>query len=262
MKKNKFLIIFLALLAVGLVLTGCQQKTSSSQAQQNLQQVAAEKFEIPLDENLPGAKMDLSRNFVFLLDNSSSMGETIPSGGDKGFSTKMEGAKWAIHEFMKQVPDSNVNLGLVIFGNSDDGIELIPLGSKNRKSFLKAVDDISASTNTPLGEAIKYGVSKLVEQYKKQLGYGEYRLIVVTDGEANGSVSIETAALYAAKYNIPIYTIGFGMSSDHSLKQYSVSYRTANSSADLAKGLEETLGEAASFVPTEFQAIDSTGNKK
>jgi hypothetical protein len=244
---------FLAFLLVVLGVAGCveQKPVTPQQAQENVAQVAATATEIPLDESMPGAKVDLTPNFYFILDASGTMGSGLPGGGDHEFRTKLDGAKWAIGEFVKKVPQG-ANLGLFVFG--DDGYgEVVPLCA-DRKRFLDAVASVQSGGNTPLGEAIQEGTDKLVEQYKRQLGYGEYRLIVLTDGMANGGVDLGDAALYATKFKVPIYSIGYGLETDHPLRQYSVSYRTANSSQDLAKGLEETLGETESFDATEFQA--------
>ncbi len=108
---------------------------------------------------------------------------------------------------------------------------------------------IEASGGTPLALAIRYGTERLIRQYKKQLGYGEFRLVVVTDGKAAG---IPEAALYAAKHGIPIYAIGLCVGTDHPLRHYSVSYRAADNFADLSKGLADTLAELPNFDVTEF----------
>ena len=92
--------------------------------------------------------------------------------------------------------------------------------------------------------------NQLVEQYKRQLGYGEFRLVVVTDGRADG---IPDAASYATRYGIPIYAIGLCVDPGHPLRRYAVSYRAADSFEDLAQGLEETLAELPTYDVTDFE---------
>lgn len=257
----KVRIHFLALFALLFTIAffGCQQQKTSQETNAIVQQAATtERVQIPLDENMPGAKADVTRNFYFVFDGSGSMTDNCGEG-DKQFDSKIQGAKWAVHEFMNKVP-TDVNLGLFVFDNNSES-ERVPLGPNNRDAFLTAVDHIDANAGTPLAEAMMVGVDKLVEQYKKQLGYGEYRLVVVTDGEATGR-SIVDAAVYATKFGIPIYTIGFCMGGDHALRQYSVSYRAAGSSADLAHGLEQTLGESDQFDPVEFSSVDTNTTKR
>jgi Mg-chelatase subunit ChlD len=253
----KVRIYFFALFALlfSIAFFGCQQQKTSQETNVAVEQAATtQRVVIQLDESMSGAKAELTRNFYFVFDGSGSMTDNCGEG-DKQFDSKIEGAKWAVREFIKKVPD-DVHLGLFVFdGNAES--ERVALGPHNREGFLAAVDRINADAGTPLAEAMVVGVDKLVTQYKKQLGYGEYRLIVVTDGEATGAPIVD-AAVYAAKFGIPIYTIGFCMGSDHALRQYSLSYRAAGNSADLARGLEATLGESEQFDQTEFSSVDTS----
>lgn len=199
---------------------------------------------IPLGD-VKNGQASTARNFYFILDGSSSMREEparTPKGGKK-FGSKIEGAIWATEELLPKIPPQD-NIGLWVF-DAGGQREVVPLGINNRTAFLNAVKkvDVNNGLGTPLGEAIKAGVDKLVAQYQKQLGYGEYRLIVVTDGEANGHVKIPDAAAYAQKYALPIYTIGVSMTKDPTIQKYSVSYRDAQSIEDLKRGLEDALAE-------------------
>ena len=208
-------------------------------------------IEIPLDEEMPGAETSMVRNFYFIFDGSGSM-KSEPGGacrGDQSFGSKLEGARWAVGEFLAKVPD-DVNIGLYLF-DRDGRREVVPLGVGNRQQFMGAVDDIRAGGGTPLAEGINYGAQRLVVQYKRQLGYGEYRLVVVTDGRAD---KIPEAARYAAHFGMPIYAIGLCIDEDHPLRRFAVSYRAADSFDDLAQGLEETLAELPDFDATEFEA--------
>ncbi len=207
-------------------------------------------IEIPLDEDLEGASVSMARNFYFIFDGSGSM-KSEPGGacaGDQQSSTKLEGAQWAVEQFLGNVPE-DVNIGLFIF-DRDGRREVVPLGNGNRDAFMGAIRNIRAGGGTPLGPAIDFGTDQLVAQYKLQLGYGEYRLVVVTDGRAD---KIPEAARYAAHFGMPIYAIGLCIADDHPLRRFAVSYRAADSFDDLAQGLEETLAELPSFDATEFE---------
>jgi hypothetical protein len=212
-----------------------------------------------------GGEAVLTRNFYFIMDGSGSMRQrtTRDCGGDQNFPDKMSGARWAIKTFLEQMPE-DVNIGLYVF-DRDGKREVVPLGQGNRQQFLTAVENIDAGAGTPLARAIRYGADRLVHQYRKQLGYGEFRLVVVTDGEADG---IPDAALYAAKHGIPIYAIGLCVEQNHPLRHYSVSYRAADNFADLSQGLQDTLAELPSFDVTQFDDTaagddeeDNKGNK-
>jgi hypothetical protein len=199
----------------------------------------------------PGGEAALTRNFYFIFDGSGSMSESLNKQckGDKRFGSRLEGARWAVEQFLPLVP-RDVNLGLWIFDASGNR-ERVVLGSDNRTKFLTEVQKTRAGGNTPLTESIEQGVNRLVQQRDQQLGYGEFRLIVVTDGQATGR-PLSQAVAYARERHIPIYTIGLCLGVEHELRKYSVSYRAADSIEALKRGLEETLAETNVFDPQTF----------
>ena len=192
----------------------------------------------PQDANFAAdGEIALTKNFYFVFDGSGSM------------SWRINDAKWAVKEFMKNVPQ-DVNLGLYVF----DGYgyrEVLPLGPNNRQQFLTEIDKVSTGGGTPLGDATYKGVHSLVDQYRKQLGYGEYRLIVVTDGES--SDNLDRGVAEANKFSIPIYTIGFGIGERHALRKHSISYRSADSAEELKQALEQAASELDVYDPTDFK---------
>ena len=79
----------------------------------------------------------LTRNFYFIFDGSGSMSESLNKQckGDRRFGSRLEGAKWAVEQFLPLMPP-DVNLGLWVFdayGNS----ERVLLGPDNRDTFLQ-----------------------------------------------------------------------------------------------------------------------------
>lgn len=226
---------YLPLVLSAVIFTACEPApVSQQQAQQSV--AALPKTEIKLDENLPGAKVSLARNIYIVFDGSGSMAE------DCSGEQKLPGAKKAFHTYIAKIPH-DVNLGLYVF-DSGGSREVVPLSPNNHQKISQAVNEIRANGGTPLAEAIRTGTDKLVNQYKMQLGYGDYRLVVVTDGIAD---SLPEASLYAIQNHIPIYSIGLCIGDNHPLRQYALSYRAANNMVDLQKGLEETLAEPPTF---------------
>ena len=156
----------------------------------------------------------LTRNFYFIFDGSGSMSESLTRQctGDRRFGSRLEGAKWAVEQFLPLMP-RDVNLGLWIF-DANGNRERVPLGPDNHGAFLTEVHKTRAGGNTPLTESIEQGVNRLVQQRDQQLGYGEFRLIVVTDGQATGR-PLPQAVNYAREQRIPIYTIGLCIGEKH-----------------------------------------------
>ncbi len=260
MTMNRFS-IYSSCAALALVFTvGCDQspppvilsKTSTQTNTQANTQTNTKKGGYTLETVKPTGQADtlmlsgelgeasLSRNFYFVFDGSGSM------KGDK-----LTEAKKAVSLFMKQLPD-DVHLGLYVFDQAGSR-EVLELGADNRSEFITAIKRVKADKRTPLGASIRAGTSALSEQYKRQLGYGEYRLVVVTDGEASDDLA--GAVRDARKKLIPIYTIGYRLKGSHTLRKDSVSYQDASNAKDLQRALTNTLAETESFDASDFKGF-------
>jgi Ca-activated chloride channel family protein len=185
----------------------------------------------------------LARNYYFIFDGSGSMDNSFDG------KRKIDGAKQAVWQFIKKVP-LTVNLGLYIF-DSRGSREVVALGEKKHKDFIEAIRDVRAGGGTPLAEAIKYASDALIKQRKKQLGYGEYNIIVVTDGIAN---HIPEAGDYAVNANIAIHAIGLGIEANHPLNdsKYVISYTAADDYTKLTQALIEAVAESPVFDSADF----------
>jgi uncharacterized protein YegL len=181
-----------------------------------------------------------NRCYYFVLDGSGSM------AGDK-----IDGLKSAVEQFLQTVPE-DVWLGLYIF-DSNGSREVLGLAPHNRDNFLKQTKGMDASGGTPLGGAIKQGINSLLDQFKKQLGYGWFDLVVVTDGEASDGDELEEAVAYANQYSVPIHTIGFKLGGQHSLRKLADSYRDADDEEGLRRGLSDILAESEEFETPSYE---------
>ena len=191
------------------------------------------------------------RNYYIILDGSGSMSDKECGGG----TTKIEAAKQALAEFAKSVPAS-AQLGLAAF-DAQGPTERVPLGRGNRDRFLQEVRSVSSNGDTPLKTAITLGIGKLEDAARRQLGYGEYNLVIVTDGAANPSSEDPGEVIddILARSPVTIHTIGFCIGKDHSLNQPGRTiYRTADNPAELRSGLGEVLAEAETFDVAKFAA--------
>lgn len=174
------------------------------------------------------------RFFYLYLDTSGSM-----AGG------KLRDAKTAIRAFLDEAsPD--IQFGLAVFSarGEFDSVELVPTGPEGRRDILQIIDRIQAGGGTPLGGALKFSADKLYELQQKNHGYGEYNLLIVTDGEPDSQEDMVNGITYlhGKSHNgapICIYTIGYQLSGDHSLKAASVWYADAQNQSDLKNALKE-----------------------
>ena len=246
-RKTEALIITFCMLA--LLVNSCIQSTPKvdheDQSDEQVQESEISQVSILFDESEGVAST--ASNFYFVFDMSGSMDETC-SG-----KIKIDGAKEAVSRFMKNIPD-DVNIGLMLLGTrtGDDYAEALPLGSGNKEEFLGIINSLNPSGGTPLGEALLASVDKIVGQYKRQLGYGTYRIIVITDGEQTGMKLREPCNYIAQHGFIGLYSIGLCMSSSHTLKRYSLSYRDANNYEELEQALIEATAESDVFDANLF----------
>lgn len=222
---------------IALTISACMQEIG----------VAENSYKWPSFEKETTLAPDLiAKNYYVVLDGSGSMDSSSCTNNSK----RIIAAKKALVQFAGSVP-SNANLGFMAF-DSRGITERVPLGLNNRGQFIEHVSKTFADSGTPLFSAIKLGFRKLEEQARKQQAYGEYHLVIVTDGEASPGESPDKIINFIVN-NTPvvIHTIGFCIGSGHSLNQPgNTIYKSANNPAELVKGLKEVLAESETFDAT------------
>jgi von Willebrand factor type A domain len=197
-----------------------------------------------------GRAQEYFDNVVIVLDASGSMKQSLPGSG----MNKMDAAKSALKSVLQTAPQST-HIGLLVFSAAnlkDDWA--YPLGPRNDAVLINAIDSIEASSGTPLGEYIKKGADRLLQERAKQFGYGSYRLLVVTDGEAQDQNLVERYTPEVMSRGVTMDVIGVGMKSDHTLARKVHSYRRANDPASLKRAVREAFAEIAGTATDTAQA--------
>lgn len=191
----------------------------------------------------------MNKNYYVILDGSGSMEDTSCLGNEQ----KMKIAKNAMKAFALSIP-GNANVGLFVFDKYGER-EIISLQELNIGTFNAAVDNIRASGGTPLKTAISTGYQRLTDQAKSQLGYGEYHLVVVTDGQASsGEAPNEIVNTVLWESPIVLHTIGFCIDGNHALNQQGRTiYRSAGNYDELKTGLQSVLAESENFQIQSFE---------
>ena len=182
----------------------------------------------------------LKKNYYIVFDNSGSMGGSGCNGG----GSKEEIAKNAVRAFVGSMTATS-NVGMVVFDG--DTSERVALTDTDKLTKIEqALKQTSNGGGTPLEEAMRIGVHKLAVQAGKQGGYGEYHLVVVTDGEADTHLDGVVDEI-VSNTPVVIHTMGFCLN-NHALNQPTKTvYKSADNYEALKKGLKEVLTEADSF---------------
>lgn len=189
----------------------------------------------------------LAANYYLVFDGSGSMAALDCGDGQR----KIEVARDAIRQFAEQVP-ADANLGLYVFDRSGWS-ERVELGADNRARFKDAVAAVAAGGNTPLKASTQFAYQRLTRQAERQRGYGEYHLVVVTDGASTDGDPMPVVKKILQESPVLVETIGFCISEKHSLNQPGLtSYRSANDPESLRQGLAAVLAEAPDFTPAQF----------
>lgn len=192
----------------------------------------------------------ITSNYYVVFDGSGSMLDRDCSGD----MTKMQAAQDALVRFAGAVP-TDANLGLFVFDHGGTE-ERVPLGNENRAAFVAAVEAAGAGGGTPLGTALEQAAAHLQEQAMRQLGYGDYNLVVVTDGYAEDpDKMVRQVRNILTTTPVTIHTIGFCIDENHALNLPGlVYYRSAMDPDELLLGLESVLAESPDFQITDFDS--------
>ena len=187
-----------------------------------------------------------TENVVVLLDASGSMADPFSGTTQSGEkATKIRIAKQALETVITQLPQ-DINIGLLVFSVAHPDPWLYPLRAKDNGRFLSALAMVEAGGGTPLGQYMKLGADTLLAQRENQYNYGSYRLLVITDGEANNSpelVNTYTSAIIDRQIRIDV--IGVDMAAEHTLATVVDSYQRADNPKQLIEAVTKILAETS-----------------
>ena len=178
-----------------------------------------------------------SDSVVIVLDDSGSMNEKM-RGGIK----RIEAAKNAIKIVLRQFsPETKVGL-LLLNGDRAKQHWAIPLEHLSVSKATRRVESVVADGSTPLGERMREAADALLKQREQQI-YGTYRLLVVTDGEANDAKMLAEYLPDILSRGLVVDAIGVDMKQHHSLATRVHSYRKADDDVALSKAVQEVFAE-------------------
>lgn len=182
------------------------------------------------------------QNVVVVLDDSGSMDARMRTA--TGRVRRIDAAKKALTNVLSQLPPET-RVGVLALNTRVDGSHwVVPFGPADPKRWQANIQQIRAKGGTPLGEFLKRGADQLLEARGRQV-YGTYRLLVVTDGEANDSHLVDAYLPDILSRGLVTDVIGVDMQSDHSLATRVHQYRRADDDASLQQAISEVFAETS-----------------
>lgn len=195
-------------------------------------------------------------NIVVILDASGSMKNKFRGDETK---SKMDAAKEALQEVLAKIPDGT-NIGVLVFSGRNVTNEWVyPLGPKDTNRLIEAINRPEPEGGTPLGRYIRIGANRLLEQREKQYNYGNYRLLIVTDGEAQDPENVAKYTPEILNRQLRVDVIGVDMNTDHQLAQEADSYRRADNPGELVAAVSQILAETGGSATDVSTTADNLG---
>ncbi len=265
MKRYIFLILFVLL---GTFATQCGEEETPSVAEKpprpektvqrpdvfTISEVKAATWPSTSDEDIPQLDPVPTRaNYLAVLDMSGSMKDPDCAGQ---YGSKADAARAALAAWLQSVPRT-ANIGLVVFSGGQVSLK-VPLGVDNREAFIRAVADTRPSGKTPLHDAVALAHRELERRARYQQGYGDYRIVVITDGmhsEGQDPRPVVNSILQNPANPVLIYTIGFCIEESALHQPGRTLYQSAKNPEELSSGLQRVLAESQ-----QFDTIKEFGN--
>ena len=183
-----------------------------------------------------------SQTVVVVLDDSGSMDNSRRTSS--GRVKRIVAAKEALTAVLSRLP-ADTQIGVLALNSQVAGSHwVVPLDNLDGDTWRSRIAEIAAVGGTPLGEFLKQGADRLLQARAAQ-SYGSYRLLVVTDGEANDQMLVDSYLPEILARGLMVDVIGVDMDGEHSLALRAHSYRSADDAAALQQALTEVLAETS-----------------
>lgn len=187
---------------------------------------------------------------VILLDTSGSTGDYMRTAR----MSRLDVAKKSLTDVLSKIPDTT-KVGLLTFRGWVRDLQPI-----NRNELTSQIQSMQPGGDTPLFQYMMAAADRLLKEREKQGNVGSYKLLVITDGEANGPNGRDPLLNKDGTFpngafkpgvlkdiisrNITVDVIGLAMQEDHSLKtQINGSYMRGDDPASMTQAVNKAVAE-------------------
>lgn len=184
------------------------------------------------------------QHVVVVLDDSGSMDDPMRTAQGQRVR-RIEAAKTALVKVLSNLPE-NTQVGILALNSKQAGSNwIVPFGQVTDSSqLIRNVTSVQAQGGTPLGAFLKQASDQLLDARQKSV-YGTYRLLVVTDGEANDRKLVDAYLPDILSRGLIVDVIGVDMKSDHSLATRVHTYKRADDDQALTEAITQVFAETA-----------------
>lgn len=175
-----------------------------------------------------------AQKVVVLVDDSGSMLDRMRYENTR----KIDAAKQSLRVVLEKLP-ADAEVGVLALNRG----WVMPFQTIDRRQLESQINRLRASGGTPLGMRMREATDKLLELRSKD-PYGDYRLLVVTDGEASDQGLLDAILPDIMARNFLVDVIGVDMESEHSLATSVTAYRRADDPSSLEEAIAESLAES------------------
>jgi hypothetical protein len=206
-------------------------------------------------------------NVLILLDTSMTMKQGMDGSYPSTMEVKIDVAKRVLQETSAAIP-AQVKLGLRVFGGGVSHVEdidchqsalLVPVETGNRKSLVNVAMGLKPAGLTPLA----FALSQVPDDFQDLQGIR--RVVLITDGmdTCKGDPCAEIKRLSRLGYKMKVDIVGMGLKHDQTAKDLfnciaqssGGKYYDADTAAELAKGLKESLADAVGEGTVSAQVL-------
>lgn len=263
--KSALIVILLASIAGCNKDTGTVSKTTTSGTEVKEQPLPIKRIVYAnnaLDENwfdnsnraqMVGGQSNLSsmmaKNVYLILDASS----TTTKSSCFGYGSKHQVMESAVYDFIDELP-SNTNLGVIRF-DANGPNEITSLEPVNGTFLKQLLSETNAGGANPVSITVSYAYKSLQKQAIKQQGYGEYHIVLLTDGGSDNESELLAATRTITESSpVVIHAYDFCPRSNNVLSSKSnIDYKPLHNEENLRNAIQNTFPRVSMSYDAPFK---------
>ncbi|AIW22693.1 VWA domain-containing protein [Vibrio coralliilyticus] len=191
----------------------------------------------------------MAKNVYLILDASS----TTTKSSCFGYGSKHQVMESAVFNFIDELP-SNTNLGVIRF-DANGPNEITSLKPVNGTFLKQLLSETNAGGENPVAITVSYAYKSLQKQAIKQQGYGEYHIVLLTDGGSDNESELLAATRTITESSpVVIHAYDFCPRSDNVLSSKSnIDYKPLLNEENLRNAIQNTFPRVSMSYDAPFK---------